>query len=167
LEALGALGITPAGLIAYIINFGLLVVLLQMFLYKPVKNRLAERQQRIAESLEAADRASEEAAQQRQEFEKELAQAREKAQEEAREAAEKTEKMRQEILEDARKEAEAIKSQAREEAEAERQQVMADLRQQAAELAMQIARKIVGETIDEQKQRKMIDRFLADLGEAS
>ena len=52
-----ALGITPFGLIAYIINFALLVVLLQIFLYKPVKNILVQRQQRIAEGLAAADRA--------------------------------------------------------------------------------------------------------------
>ena len=42
-----ALGIAPFGLIAYIINFALLVVLLQMFLYKPIKGMLEQRQQRI------------------------------------------------------------------------------------------------------------------------
>ena len=52
-----ALGISLNGIIAYIVNFALLVFLLNMFLYKPVKNALTERQQRIAESLEAADKA--------------------------------------------------------------------------------------------------------------
>ena len=75
-----ALGISLNGIIAYIVNFALLVVLLRIFLYKPVKNALAQRQQRIAESLEAADKAAQEAAQQRAEFEKELAQARQVAQ---------------------------------------------------------------------------------------
>ena len=60
-----ALGISINGIIAYIINFALLVILLRLFLYKPVKNALAQRQQRIAESLEAADIAAQEAAQQR------------------------------------------------------------------------------------------------------
>ena len=83
-----ALGITPFGLVAYIVNFALLVILLQMFLYKPVKNMLTQRQQRIAESLEAADKASQEAAQQRAQFEKELAETREASQAEARKAAE-------------------------------------------------------------------------------
>ena len=70
-----ALGIYWPGIIFYIINFTVLVVLLQIFLYKPVKNMLAQRQQRIAESLEAADIAAQEAAQQRAQFEKELAEA--------------------------------------------------------------------------------------------
>jgi F-type H+-transporting ATPase subunit b len=163
---LEALGISLNGIVAYVINFALLVILLRIFLYKPVKEALAKRQQRIAESLEAADIAAQEAAQQRIEFEKELAQAREAAQADAKKAAEATEKMRQEILTAAQKEAEEIKTRAREEAESEKQQVAADLQKQAAEMAMQITRKIVGEGIDEQSQKKLIDQFLANLGDA-
>ena len=162
-----ALGITPTGIIAYIINFALLVVLLQMFLYKPVKNALAQRQQRIAESLEAADKAAQEAAQQRAAFEKELAEARQDAQADARKAAEVTDKMRQEILAVAQKEADEIKVRAREEAELEKEQVAADLQKQAADLAMQITRKILGEAVDEQAQSKLVDKFLTNLGDAS
>jgi len=76
---LEALGISLNGIIAYIVNFALLVFLLNMFLYKPVKNALVQRQQRIADSLEAADKATQAAAQQRVEFEKELVRAREVA----------------------------------------------------------------------------------------
>ena len=68
-----ALGVSINGIIAYIINFAILVVLLRLFLYSPIKNLLAQRQQRISESLEAADRAAQEAAQQRAKFEEELA----------------------------------------------------------------------------------------------
>lgn len=161
-----ALGISLNGIIAYIINFALLVILLRLFLYKPVKEALARRQQRIAESLEAADIAAQEAAQQRAEFEKELAQARVAAQEDAKKAAEATEKMRQEILAAAQKEADEIKAKAVEEAESEKAKVTTDLQKQAAELAMQITRKIVGEGIDEQSQKKLIDQFLANLGDA-
>jgi F-type H+-transporting ATPase subunit b len=85
---LEALGISVNGIIAYIINFVILVVLLRMFLYQPVKNMLAQRQQRIAEGLEAADRAAQEAAQQKAEFEKSLAKARQESQEGAKKAAE-------------------------------------------------------------------------------
>lgn len=161
-----ALGVSLGGIIAYIINFVVLVVLLRMFLFDPIKNMLAKRQQRIAESLEAADRAAQDAAQQRTKFEEELAKARQASQEEAKKAAEATEKMRQEILDAARGEAEAIKVKAKEEAEQERQQVMADLQKQAAELSMQITHKVVGEAIDQNAQRKLVDKFLAELGDA-
>jgi F-type H+-transporting ATPase subunit b len=158
-----ALGISLFGLIAYIINFIILVVLLRMFLYKPVSNMLAQRQQRIADGLAAADKAAQEAARQRAEFEKELAKAREASQSEARKAAEATEKMRQEILIAAQKEAEDIKARARAEAEQEKQQVGADLKKQAAELAMHMTRKVVGGAIDDKAQRQLIDQFLTNL----
>ena len=161
-----ALGISPSGIIFYIINFTVLVILLRLFLYKPVKDMLAQRKQRIAESLEAADIAAQEAAQQRTEFEKELAKAREASQTEARKAAEMTEKMRQEILDAAKKEAETIKDQAKKEAEQEKEQIVVDLQRQAAELALHMTRKIVGEGLDETTQRRLVDQFLADLGEA-
>lgn len=162
-----ALGISFAGLIAYIINFAILVVLLQVLLYKPVKNMLAQRQQRIADALSAAEKAEEEAAQQRAEFEEELAEARKASQEEAKKAAEATEKMRQDILKAARQEAEEIKAKAREEAEQERQQVVADLQTQTAELALSMTRKVVGSAVDDKTQRKLVDQFLAELGDAS
>jgi len=163
---LEALGVTPNGLIAYIFNFAILVVVLQTALYKPVKNMLAQRQQRIASGLAAADKAAQEAAQQRAEFERELAKARESSQAEAKKIAAATEKMRQDILVAAQKEAEDIKLRAREEAAQERQQVIADLQSQTAGLAMQITRKVVGEAIDEKAQRKLVDQFLANLGDA-
>lgn len=160
-----ALGISPIGIIAYIINFIVLVVLLQMFLYKPITQLLAQRQQRIADSLAAADKAAQEAALQRANFEKDLAKAREASQAEARKAAEATEKMRQDIIVAAQKEAEEIKARARAEAEQEKQQVVADLQKEAAALAMQITRKVVGGAIDENAQRKLVDQFLVNLGE--
>ena len=67
-----ALGINVNGMIAYLINFAVLVFILQRLLYKPVKGMLAQRQQRISDALAASDRAAEEAAQQRDEFEKEI-----------------------------------------------------------------------------------------------
>jgi F-type H+-transporting ATPase subunit b len=162
---LEALGISPIGLVFYIINFAILVVLLNMLLYKPVKNMLAQRQERIAEGLAAADKVAQEAAQQRAEFEKELAKAREASQTEAQRAAETIKKQQDDILANARQEAEKIIVQAKEAAEQERQQVAADLRKQAAELAMQITRKVVGEAIDAQAQQKLVNQFLTNLGE--
>jgi F0F1-type ATP synthase membrane subunit b/b' len=42
---------------------------------------------------------------------------------------------------------------------------MADLQKQTAELAMQMTRKIVGEAVDEKAQRKLVDQFIAGLGD--
>jgi F-type H+-transporting ATPase subunit b len=162
-----ALGIDPLLIIVYVINFFVVLFALQRLAYKPIRETLVKRQQEIDRGLSAAEEAQRQADQQRAEFEQELAKARQSSQEEARRAAEVTEKMRQEILEAARREAEEVKMRAREEAEQERQQIMADLQKQVAELAMQISRKVVGESVDPNMQRRLVDKFLADIGDAS
>ncbi len=158
-----ALGISLFGIITYLINFGLLVVLLQMLLYKPVKDMLAKRQTNIADQMAAASKVQEEANKQKAEFQAELAKAREASQAEAKKVAEATEKMRKDILAAAEKEAEDIKARARDEAEQEKQRVASDLQKQAGELAVQMTQKIVGEAIDEGAQRKLVDQFLTNL----
>ena len=158
-----ALGVSVIGLAAYAANFIILVVLLRLFLYKPVKGMLARRQQRIAVGLEAAERAQNEAEGQRAAFERELAAAREEAQQEARAAAEATERMRGEVLQAAREEADQIKARAREEAEREREQVAGALRREAGELALLIARRVVADTVDPAAQRALVDRVLVDI----
>jgi F-type H+-transporting ATPase subunit b len=164
---MAALGIDPLLIIIYIINFGLVLFVLQRLAFKPVQEMLEKRRVAIDSGLSAAERAQQEAAQQRAEFERELAKARQSSQEEARKAAEATERMRQDILVAAQREADEIKTRAREEAEQERQQVSVDLQKQAAELAMQMTRKIVGEAVDENAQRRLVNQFLTDLGEVS
>ena len=162
---MAGLGFDFLTIIVYAINFGIVLWFLKRFAYKPALGMLEQRKHVIAESMAAADKTSAEAAQQRDKFEKELANARQSSQEESRKAAEATEKMRQSILDIARQEAEEIKAKAREEANQEKQQVVADLQKQAAELAMQITNKVVGQAIDESAQSKLVNQFLADLGD--
>ena len=57
-----ALGINLPGLLAQIVNFGLLFVLLRMFAWKPITAMLEARAERIRDGLEAAERARQEAA---------------------------------------------------------------------------------------------------------
>lgn len=164
---MAALGIDLLTIIVYVINFGLVLFVLQRFAFKPVAAMLEKRRHEINQGLSAASEAQKQADAQRAEFEKELSRAREASQAEARKIAEATEKMRQDILVAAQKEADEIKARAREEAEQERQRVASDLQKQAAELAMQMTRKIVGDGIDPGTQRKLVDQFLAKLGDAS
>ncbi len=161
-----ALGISLFGLIAYAVNFVILVVLLRVLLYRPVKQVLANRTQRIAEGLDAAERAAADAAEQRSSFERELEEARGSAQAEAAQLAQQVEQVRHEVLHAAEQEAAEIKARAREEIEQERRQAAAELEQQAAELAMAISRKVVGAALDQAAQRRLVEQFVSDLGAA-
>lgn len=163
---MAGLGINFFTTIVYAINFGIVLFLLQRFAYKPVLRMLEQRKQVIADGLAAADKASAEAAEQKAQFEKDLAEAQKASQEQARKVAEATEKMRQDILVAAKAEAEEIKAKAKEEADQEKQQVLADLQKHTADLAMQITNKVVGQAVDESAQSKLVDQFLAELGDA-
>jgi len=169
LDALRPLGIDPALLVAYIINFIILAVLLRIFLYKPVLGMLNNRRQKIQESLEQADKVRQEAEVQQAEFQRELEEARKTSQDAAARAAQETEKMREAILVEARKEAEQIRAQARQQIEVERQQTMVELQQQVTDLAVALTRKVIGQTVavDEQAQRQLIQQFLQESGDLS
>ena len=167
MNALGPLGIEPALFIAYVVNFVILVFLLRVFLYRPVLNMLGQRRERIQESLAEADRVRQEAAVQRSEFERELEEARRTSQEAAVRAAQETEKMRDAILAEARKEADRILDQARQQIEMDRRQAVAELRHGVVDLAVDLARRVIGETVtvDERAQRKFIQQFLEESGD--
>ena len=93
-----------ATLIAQIINFLLLVALLTKFAYKPLMKALADRQAKIADSLNSAEQERAEAAKLRQEYQQQLLDARTQAQAIVEKAMRLAEQSKEEILEEARAE---------------------------------------------------------------
>ncbi len=155
-----ALGINLGYVISQIFNFTLLAALLYFVAYKPILKMLDERSDRIRTGLEDAEKASRRAAEMEQEFEQSLAKARKEGQEIIAQATQVSERARLEILEKAREEARAEIEKAKVEIARERDLAMADLRQQVADLSLTISEKVIGETIDERKQRQLIAEFL-------
>lgn len=155
-----ALGINLGYLISQIVNFTLLAVLLYFVAYKPILRMLDERSARIKKGLEDAEAASRRAAEMEQEFEREIAQARKDGQEIIAQATQMSEKARQDILDKAREESRASIEKAKEEISRERELAMAELRQQVADLSLAISEKVIGETLDDQRHRRLVAEFL-------
>ena len=155
-----ALGINLGYLISQIVNFTLLAVLLYFVAYKPILRMLDERSARIKQGLDDAELASRRAAEMEQEFEQRLAEARKEGQEIIAQATQMSEKARQEILEMAREEARAQVEKAKEEISRERELAMSELRQQVADLSLNISEKVIGESLDQPRQRELIAEFL-------
>jgi F-type H+-transporting ATPase subunit b len=154
------LGINLGYLISQIVNFTLLAVLLYFVAYKPILRMLDARSARIKQGLEDAEMASKRAAEMEQEFERRMAEARKEGQEIIAQATKMSEKAGQDMLDKAREEAKVQIEKAKEEIARERELAMADLRQQVAELSLAISEKVIGETLDEQKQRQLIADFV-------
>ncbi len=161
------LGISPTFLLAQIVNFVVLWVILQRFLFPPVLKTLEARRNRIRDSLAEAERMKEQNASARREFEQQLAEERRKGAEIAAQAARDAEQIREQIVARAREEAEQILADARAQASVERDQMLADLRRQVADLSILGAQRIIGKTLDQQTQRQLIQDFLTQSGELS
>lgn len=155
-----ALGINLGYLISQIVNFGLLALLLYVVAYKPVLRMLDERSSRIQKGLEDAEQARKQAAEMEQEFQRQMTQARREGQDIIAQATQASDRVRQEILDKAHEDARGMIDKAKEEIDRERAQAMNELRREVGDLSVSIAQKIIGRSLDEQSQRRLIAEFL-------
>jgi F-type H+-transporting ATPase subunit b len=158
---LAAFGINTGFLIAQIINFLLIMGLLTVILWKPVVNMLDRRQLEIQKGLEDAAAAANARQNAEAEAEKILAQARTEATQIVAEGRTRGEDIASSVEADARREAEGIREAARTEAQAARNAELAGLRGQVAAISMAVAQRLIGETLDEKRQRALIDDFFS------
>ena len=159
------LGLDLWQLIWQLVAFGILVFLLGKFLYKPILTMLDERRERIAQSMQDAQKAKEYAENIQQELEQQKAETKREGQAVLTQATEMGEKLRQEILDQAREDARKMLEKAREEIEADRARSMSELQQQVADLALTVSQSVLKEAIDEETHRRLIGDFLTKTGD--
>jgi len=156
------LGLNIPVLIAQLVNFFLLLVVLRLFLYKPILEMLDRRSQRIREGLQAAEQSKEQAAQTEQEVAAQLAEARSQGQALLSQAQESASRVQEEARAQARREAEILLERARSEIQLERDQAIAELRAQFADLTVAAAEKVINQSLDRQAHRRLIEDVLAE-----
>jgi F-type H+-transporting ATPase subunit b len=162
---LEGLGINLGYLISQIVNFVLLLVILRVFLYKPIVNMLDKRREKIRTDLEEAENARSQAEAAKQEYEKQVEEAREERRSILAQAREQADKMREETLDKARVEAQDLVAKTEDEMETLRRQALAGAQDEIVELAMAAAGKVVGEALDAKAHRRLIQEFIAEVGE--
>jgi F-type H+-transporting ATPase subunit b len=159
---MGAIGINLPLLVAFIINFVILFALLGLFLYKPVMKMLDERSRRIKESMEQAEATKEEYTRAEEEVKKLISKAREDGQALVSQATQIGERLKEEAKEGARKEAQAIVDRTRAELEEERDRIIDDLRRQFVDISISAAEKVIKETLDKKRHRRLIEETLEE-----
>ncbi|MGI8999732.1 MAG: F0F1 ATP synthase subunit B [Candidatus Limnocylindria bacterium] len=162
-----AFDVNLIGLIFQVLNFGLLLYLLNRFMFKPLLARMDERSTKIEKGLEDAEAAARDRELARAEREAAVAEARKEANEMIARANKIAEDTRNEILTSARTEAEKVSTRAREEIVAEKDKAMAEIRGQVAELALAAAGKLVRREMDDPTQRRLVEEFLAEVQPAT
>ncbi|WP_346355236.1 F0F1 ATP synthase subunit B [Azotosporobacter soli] len=152
-----------ATLVAQIINFLILVALLTKFAYKPLLKILAERQEKIAGNIAAAERERQEAETLRQDYLKQLDDARARAQSIVDKAAQLAEQTKDEILAAAREESTRLIKAAQEESDRQRDKVMDQMKADMVNLSLAAAAKIIQHNLDAESNAKLVDDFIRQL----
>ena len=143
-------------------NFVVFLVLLWQFAFKPVAAMLAERRQRIEQGLRDAEQAKRD----RESAEQERLAALTEARREANDILARAQKVAQETrdadIAATRAELDRMRTRATDEIEAEKGRALSELRSEVAELALQAAGRVVRETMTDQRQRRLVEEFLAE-----
>ncbi len=155
------LGINLTLLVAQIFNFFILFLILGAVAYRPMVKFLDNRRDKIAQGLEDARRAEERLANIEKDYQARMDAARADAQKMVAEMTANAEKNAAAITAKANEDAAKIKATAQEEAETERNKALADLRSQVVTLSMAAAHKLIGESMDEKRQRALVDEFFS------
>jgi F-type H+-transporting ATPase subunit b len=158
---LEALGINLGYLLVQIFNFLILFIVLRAWVFIPIMGLLDKRRAAIAQGLEDARVAAEARANAEEEARKILAEAQTEAAALVREATQRADSAGNELKVEAENEAAEIREQAKADANLERERILADLRNQVATLAMAAAQRLIGDALDEKRQRGLIDQFFS------
>lgn len=144
----------------------ILIFLLILYLvaFRRIGGVLEERRTRIEQGLRDADAARREREQAAEERQRVLGEARREASDIVARAQRVAEESRDREVAETRSEIERLREQAVVEIDSERQRALADVRGQVADLALLAAGKVVGETMNEPRERRLVDEFLAQVG---
>ncbi|TAK12970.1 MAG: ATP synthase F0 subunit B [Anaerolineae bacterium] len=158
-----ALGINLGYFFVQVFNFFILLTVLHAWVYKPILTLLETRREKIAQGLEDARVAAEARANAEADAQKIMADANARAAEVAREANARAEEATKDVRAAAEADAKKIREQAAVDAAAAKDGVLAEVRKDIPALVIAAAQKLVGESLDEKRQRTLIDEFFSGI----
>ncbi|HFI0236597.1 TPA: F0F1 ATP synthase subunit B [Streptococcus suis] len=146
-------------------SFAILIILIRVFAWNKITGIFEERANKIANDIDAAEEKLTAASNLVQQREQELVQGRVEGQKIIQDAVERAKLEKKRLLEQAEIEIQGLKQKAQMEIEAEKREAQENLRVQVAELAVDLAGKIILEDLDQQAHSNLIDRYLDKLGD--
>lgn len=147
-----------------LVNTIALFLVLKKFLFKPVMKMITDRQQEIDDMYTDAGDAKQQAQQLRSEYETKLRDAQQTGERLVKEAVARGQAREEEILRQAHDQADAIRQKAEADIAREKKKAINDAKDEIAGLAMDIAGKVVGKSLNESDQSALVDQFIDELG---
>ena len=159
----GPFAINPGVSIWTLVVFLLLLVILARTAWPAILKAVEEREKKIQEQLDQAEKANQDAQRVLADYQQKLAAARSEAQELLAAGRQAAEKVREEIAARARAEHEELIGRARREIAAEREKALAELRGEAVELSLAAASKVLERNLDSEADRRLVREYLDSL----
>ena len=154
----------PAEFIPALIAFLIIWIVLAKLVWPQVLQMMDKRQQKIQDDLDAAAKSKQEAAEQAKGYEDKLVEAHREAEAIIAKAKKEAEEERSHVLAKAQREAADIIAKAHGAVDSERHKAMIELSGSVVDLSVEIATKIIGNDLGEVEQRKLAEKYLAEVG---
>lgn len=156
--------IPNATFFAELLGFVIVLAVLWRWVVPPIRRSMEQRQEAIRSQFEESQRARERAEAAEEDYRRALDDARREAARMREEAQAQRQSIIEEARSDAQQRAEEVMARAEEQIATERQQAMTQLRDELGRLAVDLAGRVVGESLeDDARQRRVVERFLAEL----
>ena len=157
-------GIAPWTFIATICNLLIQMYLVKRFLFKPINEVLAKRQELADAQIREANVAKQQADTIKSEYEANMAIAKEKANKMIAAAQKTATHQSEEILKQATAQATAIKAKAELDIAQEKRKVMSELQTELGDIALELAEKVIEREISAEDHANLIDEFISNIG---
>ena len=128
-----------------------------------INTLLEERRQQIQGQLESAEQTRKQAEQELADYRSQLANARDEGNRIIEEARVTADQLRRDIQANAEQEAQNTVARAQDEIRAERDRVFNELRTQVGEIAVELAGRVVGQSLDKQAHEQLIDDYISQV----
>lgn len=162
-QVLHSFGVNGPAFLASLVNFIILLIILQKFAYKPLLKVLEERRNKIAESMKQSELIKQELAKTEAAREEILAKANASAQKMIDEARLAADKFRDQKLNEAIQQAQETLRKAQQAGVQEREKIMADLRKEMVALVIATTAKVTGKILTTDDQKRLSEETVREL----
>ncbi|MEK7131297.1 MAG: F0F1 ATP synthase subunit B [Patescibacteria group bacterium] len=160
---LSSLGINGTLFVFQLINFAIVAVILWYLILKPLTKKMSERQRVVEDSLENAKKIETNLGMSERKYQEKIDQAKVDANKFIAKAQQESLRAAEIMKEKTKKEIEQLVDQARENIKTERDESINEIKQQAANLIISAAEKILSAKIDVAKDNKIIDEAVKEM----
>ena len=157
------ISVTPGLMIWTIVCFGITLWVLKRYAFGPIQGMIDARREQIQQSIEEADNARAEARKLLEQHRELMNEARQQAEEILAEARRTRESMEKRMRDETEAERQRRLEETRREIAAETARALEQIRAEVAELTLEATARVVGRTLDAERDRELISEAIGSL----